>query len=260
MPNYPKGLRIPRDLANRIKVSHSRYGARLASLQDVTIPEYDCRDSQMLVPIKDQKNCGDCYNFAAVCCAESAAINGGLGTNKTLNWAEQSALDCGDVGGCGGGWPEQVLEYIKNSGIANTSDYPYAGRVNRCKNVPHNNRITNYGYVGSSDTVPSTQLIKNAIYEHGPLAVAVAADDAFMNYVPGTVFKDSGSQDIDHAVVLVGWDDSLGCWIMRNSWNTSWGNEGYMNIAYGANLIGYGAMWSTAGNPPSPNQIDWTRA
>jgi C1A family cysteine protease len=257
MPTYPKGCLVPRDLANRIGVSHSRFGSRLLALPDVTLAQYDCRTLGFVTPIKNQGNCGDCWNFAGIGAAEMAAIIGGLGTADTVNWSEQSVLDCGSNGGCNGDWPETALEQAKNSGIANTSDYPYRGGRGHCRNVPHTNFVTSYGYVGSSEAVPSVQAIKNSLFAHGPLAVAVAADDAFANYRPGTVFKDSGSRDIDHAVILVGWDDSKGAWIMRNHWGTDWGNEGYMDIEYGANQIGYGAMWAVAGNPNRAG-IDWS--
>lgn len=259
MVQFTKGCKPPDDLADRIKLSNLRHGARLLSLPDVTLTSYDCRDKGLVTPIKSQASCGGCYAFAAICCSEGAAILGGLGTASTLNWSEQCVLDCGDVGGCDGGWPETVLAYVKSRGTANTSDYPFQGSVGRCKSsVPHTNVIKDYGYIGTSDAVPSVQSIKNAMFEHGPLAVAVAADNAFSNYQSGTVFKGSGSTEIDHAVGLVGWDDNGGYWIMRNHWTTQWGNAGYMNIAYDANLIGYGAMFAIAGSPPSPSLVNWS--
>jgi hypothetical protein len=92
---------------------------------------------------------------------------------------------------------------------------------------------------------------------YGPLAIAVAVDEAFEGYTSG-VFLDSGATDVNHAVTLVGWQDDAtvptgGYWILRNQWGTGWGESGYMRIAYGANQVGYGAMWATtAATPPSP--------
>src|SRR5207253_3193469 len=138
--------------------------------------------------------------------AEMAAVKAGKGTADAVNWSEQSVLDCGSNGGCGGDWPETALEQAKNSGLADAKDYPYQGSVHRCKNVPHPNRIDDYGYVGSSDAIPSVDAIKLAMLAHGPIACAVAADDAFAGYTGG-VFTDSGSRQIDHAIILVGWQD-----------------------------------------------------
>src|SRR5690606_12507461 len=45
-------------------------------------------------------------------------------------------------------------------------------------------------------------------------------------------------------IVLVGWDDSKNAWLMRNSWGTNWGEDGYMWIDYGSNSIGAYAAWA----------------
>lgn len=269
MPTNLKGCKVPANLKQQVAASFARHGVRLLSLPDTELTEWDWRDKNVVTPVKDQMQCGDCYNFSAVSVAESASIIGGLGTNVTINFSEQCTLDCSDTGGCDGGWPSDVLDYIKSNGVANTKDYgSYRGGAGRCKNVTRSNKIVDHGYVGASDDVPSVQLIKNAMIAHGPISVAIAADDAFANYKSG-VFNGSGSTDIDHAVVLVGWkDDSTvpggGYWILRNSWNTSWGEDGYIRISYTANRVGFGAQWCIAGNPippaPTPEPIDWTKA
>jgi hypothetical protein len=94
--------------------------------------------------------------------------------------------------------------------------------------------------------------------KYGPLSVAVAADNAFSGYRKGTVFA-GNSRDINHAVILVGWDDAKGrsgAWLMRNSWSREWGDDGYMWIEYGANQIGYGALWVSATALPPPPSPD----
>ena len=92
-------------------------------------------------------------------------------------------------------------------------------------------------------SVPSTTAIKNAIYTYGPISVEVAVDSYFEAY-SGGVFNANTASYINHAVVLVGWDDTNGCWIMKNSWGTGWGESGYMRIAYGCDLIGYAAAYA----------------
>ncbi len=256
-----KGCVPPKDLNNRARLSFIRHGARLMALPLALQPSYDARQLGLVPPIKDQGNCGSCWDFSGVGVAEMASILAGVGDAKNVNWSEQSVLDCGSNGGCDGDWPETALEQAKNSGIANTKDYPYRGGAGSCRNVPHPNTVLDYGYVGSSDAVPSVQELKNALLAHGVLSVAVAVDDAWMNYGSG-VFFDTGASEIDHAVMLVGWQDSPtvpgdGYWIVRNQWGTSWGEGGYMRCKYGANRIGYGAMWATCKSvspvpPPVP--------
>jgi C1A family cysteine protease len=69
---------------------------------------------------------------------------------------------------------------------------------------------------------------------------------------PNGVFNgqpsDNKNRQIDHVVVIVGWDDSQGpgVWIIKNSWGPYWGDGGYMKLPYGCNNIGFGASWVTA--------------
>lgn len=53
-------------------------------------------------------------------------------------------------------------------------------------------------------------------------------------------------EDIDHEVVIVGWDDSIGAWIIKNSWGPDWGENGYMKLAFDNNNVGFNAAWITA--------------
>jgi cathepsin L len=51
---------------------------------------------------------------------------------------------------------------------------------------------------------------------------------------------------IDHDVLIVGWDDNVGAWIIKNSWSTDWGDQGYIRLAYDNNNIGFNAAWVQA--------------
>lgn len=254
---YSLGLKQPKDLDKRIKLSQKRHIRALASLPLATEPDFDLRAAKLVPPIKNQGNCGSCWCFAGVGAAEGAWLKAGKGTPENTNWSEQCVLDCGRNGGCDGDWPESALEFIKNSGVANTSDYPYRASTGRCRGeVDHSNVIDDYGYVGASSGVPGTQDIKDAMKAYGMIAVAVAVDDQFAGY-NGGVFKDTGYRGINHAVLLVGWHDDRsvpggGYWILRNSWGENWGEKGYMRIAYGANAVGYGAMYAVVHGSPVP--------
>jgi hypothetical protein len=258
MAKFKMGCKPPADLFRRATLSADRHGRRYDAPRDLPAA-YDGRALNLVPPVKDQGQCGDCWDFSGVAACEIATVAAGKGTAAAVNFSEQSVLDCGSNGGCNGDWPETALEQAKNSGLADAAQYPYdGGPTGRCRTVAHVNRIDDYGYIGAQDGVPAVPAIKSAILAHGSVSCAVAADDAFQNY-SGGVFAGTGSDEINHAIVLVGWQDDAtvpggGYWILRNSWGTAWGERGYMRIAYGANQVGYGAMWASVDGttPPTP--------
>jgi hypothetical protein len=106
----------------------------------------------------------------------------------------------------------------------------------------HPTAISGWYYVDPYATVPSTAAIKQAILSYGPVSVAVYVNSAFQAY-RGGVFNGCGTGTINHAVVLVGWDDADQAWILRNSWGPYWGESGYMRIRYGCSQVGYAACY-----------------
>ncbi len=192
--------------------------------------------------VKDQGQCGGCWAFAA-----SAVFEGDIkakdGVERDLS--EQFLISCNTDGwSCDGGLCP--FDYFKDkigtgdnaAGAVYESEFPYTQSNASC-NAPyvHHEKIDSWSYVGNTSTIPSDADIKQAIYDHGSVWVGVYADNAFQSYTGG-VFQGSSNSQPNHAVVLVGWDDSQQCWIMKNSWSSSWGEDGYMRIKYGVNSIG----------------------
>jgi C1A family cysteine protease len=99
--------------------------------------------------------------------------------------------------------------------------------------------------VGSSSSVPAVSAIKQKIYDYGSVAAAVYADSYFMAYTSGC-FSRNASGSPNHAIILVGWDDSrctTGAWRLKNNWGTGWGESGFMWIKYGVQKVGYAANY-----------------
>jgi titin len=136
------------------------------------------------------------------------------------------------------------------------SDFPYTATDAPCGGpYTHQETIADWIFIGSENGVPSTDAIKQAIVDHGPVSAAVCVDSQFQAYTGG-VFKPTfvWCFSVNHAIVLVGWDDSLGAWRLRNSWGTEWGEDGYMWIAYGKAQVGYSANYVvySGSTPPTP--------
>lgn len=252
------GAVIPPDMKERHAKSWAKHGARLRALPTITASTFDCRTLGLVGPIQDQGSCGSCWNFAGTSLCDSALYKAGYAKpDGSLVLSTQYTMDCGDNGGCNGDWAETVIKWGMNKGLPTLQEYgPYAARRNSCKSTAsmHIYKMADFGYVGRDDGVASPQAIKDCMVKFGPIGVAISADDAFANVRPGQVFK-GRSNDINHAVILVGWDDSKGtngAWLLKNSWGTSFGDGGYCWIEYGANSVGYGAHWVTAVPLPTP--------
>ena len=187
-------------------------------------------------PIKDQGSCGSCWAFAACGTFES---NIKIIDGVTRDLAEQWLVNCAtDMSGCSGGWcPHHWWQY---PGAVYESQEPYIAVDGTCDaSYTYYEVIDSYADVIGGPQ-PADADIKQAIYDYGPVWVAIDAGSNFQNY-PGGIFTTSDGTTVNHAVVLVGWDDSGGYWILRNSWGTGWGESGYMRIAYGVSVVGNSA-------------------
>ncbi len=222
-----------------------------------TLPSrWDWREHNGCTPVKNQGSCGGCWAFSTIGCVESSVlINDGI----EMDLSEQNLISCDTAyDGCNGGW--FALDYIQNYGAVYESCDPYQEQDTDCKrNCPRPVYLSGWSYVDSSSSVPSVDDIKQAIYQYGPVSAAVYVDSNFQAY-SGGVFNSSTDSSPNHAILLVGWDDSMGtngCWILKNSWDTDWGDNGYMYIEYGCSNVGYGAAYAIYTPPTKPDLDFW---
>ena len=229
---------------------------------------YKACDSSTCTPIKDQGNTFACWAFATVGVLENQIK---IKDNTTKDLSEQYLCQCNSDGytcpnNTYGGFEAHdyfLSKYVNGESGAGTvyeADLPFTGSSGSC-NPPHTHheKIASWAYVGSKNSVASTDAIKQAIYDHGPVWTSVCVGNQFSNYSGGvfsTNESSSCSGGTNHAVVLVGWDDSTGTWLLRNSWGTNWGESGYMRIKYGTSGIGtrtsYVVYGSSATATPAP--------
>jgi hypothetical protein len=212
-------------------------------------PSYDWRALDGCPPIRNQGGCGSCWAFGTVGPLECAIkIKDGV----TVDLSEQWLVSCNRSGwGCGGGWWAHdyhmwVPDKCGGVGAVLESAFPYTATDAPCNcPYPHSYLLNGWAYIGSASGVPSVSSIKQAIIDHGPVSVAVYVNSAFQGYTSG-VFNGCASGAVNHAVVLVGWDDnqgSGGVWFLRNSWSAGWGEGGYMRIPYNCSQVGYAACY-----------------
>jgi C1A family cysteine protease len=209
---------------------------------------FDWRAEGGVTPVRNQGGCGSCWAFGTVAVVEGIIK---IKDKKDVDLSEQYLVSCNNKGySCNGGWA--IFDMIQSSGIALESDMPYTGTNGYCKSTDKPYKIDRWGYIAGQNGIPSVDQIKSAIYQYGPVFSAVAADRYFQAYTGG-VFNTNTSSQVNHAVVIVGWDDSKGVWIIKNSWGTGWGESGYGYIGYNCNKIGYGAAYAVyGGSTPDP--------
>jgi hypothetical protein len=188
-----------------------------------------------MTSVKNQGGCGSCWAFAAVGSIE-ARIKQVTAVEQDLS--EQQMVSCTD-GSCAGGWMSSVYDLVQSYGAIDETCMPYQASdappciQDQCEVV---DKVQSYYDVGGDVASIKTAL---AI---GPVSTTFTVYDDFYGY-GGGCYEHPGNDDINHAVVIVGWDDAAcggrGAWLCKNSWGEGWGLDGYFWIKFGTCNIGY---------------------
>jgi len=204
----------------------------------------------LTTPVKDQGYCGSCWAFSATEQIESDYMrisNTDYNSNSYILSPEQIVQCDSKAFGCGGGWTESAYGYVKTAGgIEQDSDYPYTsymGVTGTCssKSSAMVIALSSFTAVASNEATMATY-----VQTTGPLSVCLDAS-SWNSYQTG-IMSVCG-QNVDHCVQAVGVDTSASTpyWIVRNSWGTSWGENGYIQLLYGQNTcdITNDPTWTT---------------
>jgi C1A family cysteine protease len=204
----------------------------------------------LTTPVKDQGYCGSCWAFSATEQIESDFMRAG-GAETILS--PQQVNSCTsyflpNAGGCNGGKTENAYKYAEG-GLELDADYPYtsgaAGVTGTCKTSSSLFVVKTTSYSTVSSSASGESAMATYVGSTGPLSVCVDASK-WSSYTGG-ILSTCGTS-VDHCVQAVGIDTTEGYWKVRNSWGTSWGESGYIRLAYGANTcnIASDATYSTA--------------
>ncbi|OAY78521.1 Oryzain alpha chain, partial [Ananas comosus] len=174
---------------------------------------------------------GACWSFSAIGAIEG--INK-IVTGSLVSLSEQELIYCDRSynSGCGGGLMDYAFQWeIKNKGIDTEDDYPYLGTEKRCNKNKMNRRVVN---IDSYTDVPlnNEKLLLQAVATQPEYVVVTE----HFNYI-SRVFTVPCSTSLDHAVLIVGYGSQNGVdyWIVKNSWGTSWGMDGYIHMLRNGN-------------------------
>lgn len=188
---------------------------------------------------KNQGQCGSCWAFSAVSAIESANF-----LQKTLevvpSYSEQQLVDCAGKSfgnhGCKGGNMDNAFRYVIDHPLQTEDDYPYKGKEKTCRHGTGSGTVTDF-----TDVEPNSVSQLKAAINKQPVSVAVEAyRPVFQFYKEGVITSKSCGQRQNHGVVAVGYDkDSNGqeFFVVRNSWGTDWGENGYLKISTSSDNI-----------------------
>jgi len=208
---------------------------------------YDWRSKSppVVTAVKDQGTCGSCWAFATTGNVEGQWA---LAGNSIVSLSEQNLVDCCQEcwhpgvcdNGCEGGLMANTYTcVIKQGGIDTAASYPYVGMDGFCKFKASNigSSIDDFGFIEQNEVAIAT-----AVYEHGPIAVAVEAS-SWSFYKSGVYKGPCATDELNHAVIIVGFgvhvvNPPLPFWIIKNSWGTTWGEKGYMKLVKRGNECG----------------------
>jgi cathepsin B len=217
-----------------------------------------------LTHIRDQANCGSCWAVAAAEVAtDRICIHSNGASNPDIS-AENLMACCSTCGqGCNGGYPIKAMQYWESSGIVTGGDYgssdgcqPYQikpcgescqgeAKTPKCAKTCEASYKTPYSNdlhkASKAYSVAKTQTaIMNEIFTNGPVEAAFTVYEDFFSYTSGVYHHVSGSVAGGHAVKILGWGNlnNTPYWLVANSWNSDWGQDGYFMIRRGTNECG----------------------
>ena len=171
-----------------------------------------------------------------------------FGAYSAPDMSEQYVLSCNPDGySCKGGNNELKFLTVPNPGAMIEDCFPYVASDVACAPSCSTPRypLAEWKYLTTDTTIPTVAAIKAAIYTYGAVTAYVYVDRTFQAYTGGVYNNTKTYRYTNHQIQLVGWDDTLGAWLLKNSWGTAWGVQGYMWITYGSCRVGEGAAWAT---------------
>jgi cathepsin L len=202
-------------------------------------------------PVQDQGQCGSCWAFSTIASVEGVVSKA---SNEFVKLSEQELVDCDrtfNSQGCNGGNMVDGFNYVISSGISRSESYPkYEAKDNSSCRVDNAAPKTPKKFISNYVEIPQgdAEGLRYALATVGPVSVAIDAGSPFFQFYESGVYDDifCSADQLNLGVVAVGYDTTSegSFWIVRNSWSSNWGENGYIRMARGRNLCGINEMAS----------------
>ncbi len=234
---------------------------KLNSTDTSVLPSYyNLRDLGLVTPVKDQGAGGNCWAFSSLAAIESAILKS---TNTSYDLSEENMKNLMSLYSAygwtmdtnKGGYAKMGVGYLAGwLGPVNESDDAYNSKSLISPLLTSIIHVQNILFL-TRDNFTDNDAIKKAIMEYGALSTSIYWSSS---YLKGKNYYYKGDSGANHAVAIIGWDDNYdksnfkntpegnGAWIIKNSWGTKGGDNGFYYVSYYDKFIAQPGKYNTA--------------
>ena len=197
------------------------------------------READWTTPARNQGPCGACWAFVAIAIVEAQLNIFADNPDLNLNLSEQELVSYAGDSGCSGGNEMEALDYILDHGVVDEACLPYQADAQPhpfCHDADERRqRIAEVLRLEGSQPMTPEE-IKSALVTRGPVGIMIGANVQHdFKFYTGGIYEPTDTEPSlgAHLVLLVGYDDGEGCWVIKNSWGREWGEDGFARLRYG---------------------------
>ena len=202
---------------------------------------YDLRDYGKVSSVQDQGDYGNCWTFATFGSMESCLLAAESWNFSENNLANKHGLD--NAYGDGGNYYMSLAYLGRWAGPVLEADDPYSNGPNSPSGLTVRKHVQSAVFLPDRTAFTDNDVIKQAVMTYGALYTSMYWGNSYYNSASAAYYY-NGTSDGNHAVTIVGWDDSYsranfatpppgdGAFLVKNSWGTAWGNAGYFWASY----------------------------
>ena len=262
-----------------LDLSHLAGQATTARNKGILPSAYDLRDDGRVTSVKNQNPYGTCWAFATLGSVESFLMDPLSSSGRAaeirdfsemhLAWYAYTGDDAfttdtllpplDPILDQGGNLWKSTALLARWTGPVNETDCIYSETerpVGPWSSYTNQKHLTDVHYLLWNANKTADADIKNALMDFGGVAIAFYWDAKYYNPAAGAYsFYNNASTSSNHEVLVVGWDDAFdktlfspdapsnGAWIVKNSWGTGWGENGYFYLSYNDTSLADGAAF-----------------